>query len=151
MRLRGVTADSARRRSVGELMSSLVSLGSENHDLSSAELQAGLLCGLRALGGRSRVLVVPPDFTRYHSRAGELTTASYQFYRQALVAVLPDVGNHVRLSRHARHTRGGQEQRRTSRELERGRALDPWLFGRALHYHLLPRRTDARRNYRRGL
>jgi len=42
--------------------------------------------------------VVPPDFTRYHSRAGELTTAYYQFYRQVLRAVLPVVGTHAPVS-----------------------------------------------------
>ena len=44
------------------------------------------------------MLVVPPDFTRYHSRAGELTTAYYQFYRQVLRAVLSVVGTHAPVS-----------------------------------------------------
>ena len=75
-------------------MSLLVSLGSENQELTSSELQEGMLSGLRALGPRSRVLAVPPDFTRYHSRAGELTSAAYEFYGDHLNAILPAVGTH---------------------------------------------------------
>jgi nickel-dependent lactate racemase len=76
-------------------MSLFLELGSENRALSSAELKEGLLLGLRALGQRNRVLVVPPDSTRYYSRAGELTTAAYQFYGDRLRAVLPAVGTHA--------------------------------------------------------
>ena len=41
--------------------------------MSAAEARAGLLEGLGKLGKRKKVLAVPPDFTRFHSRAGELT------------------------------------------------------------------------------
>jgi nickel-dependent lactate racemase len=75
-------------------MSLFVSLGSENRELTSSELNEGLLEGLRALGQRNRVVAVPPDFTRYHSRAGELTAAAHQYYGQNLRAVLPAVGTH---------------------------------------------------------
>jgi nickel-dependent lactate racemase len=75
-------------------MSLFVSLGSENRELTASELNEGLLEGLGALGPRNRVLAVPPDFTRYHSRAGELTAAAHQYYGQNLRAVLPAVGTH---------------------------------------------------------
>lgn len=70
-------------------------LGDENRELSSAEMSEGLLRGLRELGQRSRVLVVPPDFSRYHSRAGELTAAAFQFYGSRLHAILPALGTHA--------------------------------------------------------
>jgi nickel-dependent lactate racemase len=76
-------------------MSLFLNLASENRALSDAELKEGLLDGLRALGQRNRVLVVPPDFTRYYSRSGELTAAAYQFYGESLRAVLPAVGTHA--------------------------------------------------------
>jgi nickel-dependent lactate racemase len=76
-------------------MSLFLNLGNESRELSHAELNEGLIHGLRALGQRSRVLVVPPDFTRYHSRAGELTAAAYQHYGENLRAVLPAVGTHA--------------------------------------------------------
>jgi nickel-dependent lactate racemase len=76
-------------------MSLFLNLGSESRELSDAGLKEGLTQGLRALGQRNRVLVVPPDFTRYYSRSGELTTAAYQFYGESLRAVLPAVGTHA--------------------------------------------------------
>jgi len=79
-------------------MSLFLNLGSETHELSSAELNEGLLRALRALHPRRRVLVVPPDFTRYYSRAGELTTFAHQFYGSAVHAVLPAVGTHAPVS-----------------------------------------------------
>jgi nickel-dependent lactate racemase len=79
-------------------MSLLVSVGSETHELSSAELNEGLLRALHGLGPRRRVLVVPPDFTRYYSRAGELTACAYQFYGNALRAVVPAMGTHAPIS-----------------------------------------------------
>lgn len=42
------------------------------------------------------VLLLPPDFTRYHSKAGFLTSACYRWYaaRGAVVDVLPTLGTH---------------------------------------------------------
>lgn len=79
-------------------MSLFLNLGNENLEPSPAELAEGLLQALRALGHRSRVLVVPPDFTRYHSRSGELTSAAYQFYGSRLQAILPAVGTHAAMT-----------------------------------------------------
>jgi nickel-dependent lactate racemase len=76
-------------------MSLFSNLGSENRELSDAELKEGLIQSLRALGQRRRVLVIPPDFTRYYSRSGELTAAAYQFYGESVRAVLPAVGTHA--------------------------------------------------------
>ncbi len=50
---------------------------------------------LAAMGPMSRVLLVPPDFTRFHSGAGELTVMLYE--RLALgahVEILPALGTH---------------------------------------------------------
>jgi len=43
-----------------------------------------------------KVLLLPPDFTRYHSKAGFLTSACYRWYaaRGAGVDVLPTLGTH---------------------------------------------------------
>lgn len=76
-------------------MSLFLNLGGENQALSDSQLKEGLIQSLQALGQRSRVLVVPPDFTRLHSRSGELTTAAYRFYGARLCAVLPAVGTHA--------------------------------------------------------
>lgn len=72
--------------------------GSENDDLSSEDLQKGLNKALDSLGKRQKVLALPPDFTRYHSRAGELTSYAYQYYGKALADVLPALGTHFPMS-----------------------------------------------------
>jgi nickel-dependent lactate racemase len=54
-----------------------------------------LLEGLAKLGPRNKVLAVPPDQTRVHSRAGDLTRYAWQYYGDKLKAVLPALGTHV--------------------------------------------------------
>lgn len=79
-------------------MSLFLELGSESGGLTPAQLKGGLFQALKALGPRTRVLAVPPDFTRYHSRAGELTAYTYEFYGEHLRAVLPALGTHSPLT-----------------------------------------------------
>ena len=45
-------------------------------------LNLALYSALVKLGKRKKVLVVPPDFTRFHSRAGDLTSLIYNYYKQ---------------------------------------------------------------------
>ena len=66
--------------------------------MSAEEIRAGLNEALGKLGERKRVVVVPPDFTRFHSKAGELTEMAWEFYGAALVDVLPALGTHTPMS-----------------------------------------------------
>ncbi|MFP5278045.1 MAG: D-mannonate epimerase [Acidobacteriota bacterium] len=50
---------------------------------------------LSKLGRRSKVLAVPPDQSREHSRAGILTRYAWDYYGDHLKAVLPAIGTHV--------------------------------------------------------
>jgi nickel-dependent lactate racemase len=50
---------------------------------------------LAKLGQRNRVLAVPPDQSRLHSRAGELTRYAWEYYGDRLKAVLPALGTHT--------------------------------------------------------
>ncbi len=68
--------------------------GSENTVLASKDLEAGIVLALGKLGVRNKVLVVPPDCTRFHSRAGELTKYIYQYYKASLKDILPALGTH---------------------------------------------------------
>lgn len=68
--------------------------GSIGDKLSDADLRAGLFAALEKLGSRQRVLAVPPDFTRFHSRAGRLTALAREFYGDRLTDVLPALGTH---------------------------------------------------------
>jgi nickel-dependent lactate racemase len=63
--------------------------------LTDAELLAGVRALLDAHPAR-RVLILPPDYTRYHSKAGFLTNACYHYYteRGAQVDILPALGTH---------------------------------------------------------
>src|SRR5205807_10221917 len=54
-----------------------------------------LLSQLRQRGPLRRVLILPPDITRYHSWAGPLTAMLYErLQREANIAILPAVGTH---------------------------------------------------------
>jgi nickel-dependent lactate racemase len=76
------------------------SVGSENTVIGLKELEEGLFSALGKLGQRNKVLVVPPDFTRFHSRAGDITTLLYKYYGDSLKDVLPALGTHVPMSMH---------------------------------------------------
>jgi nickel-dependent lactate racemase len=69
--------------------------GSEKSVLGSEDLKNGLFIALKKLGNRKKVLVVPPDFTRFHSGAGEITSVIYQYYKENLKDVLPAIGTHT--------------------------------------------------------
>jgi len=60
-----------------------------------AQLQDLLAESLAKLGNRNRVLVVPPDHSRVHSRSGDLTRYAWQYYGERLRAVLPALGTHA--------------------------------------------------------
>jgi len=68
--------------------------GSVNTKLDTAQLKKILVEALDKLGPRKRVLVIPPDFTRFHSHAGILTQFIWDYYGDALAAVLPALGTH---------------------------------------------------------
>ncbi len=68
--------------------------GSENTVLSDSDLKKGLFSALDKLGKREKVLAIPPDFTRFHSHAGELTSMLYEYYGDKLTDVLPALGTH---------------------------------------------------------
>jgi nickel-dependent lactate racemase len=68
--------------------------GSPGFALGSEELRAVVFNTLDKLGTREKVLVIPPDFTRFHSRAGELTQYIYEYYGDRLTDILPALGTH---------------------------------------------------------
>jgi nickel-dependent lactate racemase len=76
-------------------MSLYCSVGSVDTDLSAMQLKELLVESLAKLGARSNVLAVPPDQSREHSRAGELTRYAWAHYGNKLKAVLPALGTHT--------------------------------------------------------
>ena len=79
-------------------MSLYLSTGSSTTELAPDQLRALLFQALDALGARKRVLAVPPDQTRAHSRAGDLTRYVYEYYGDKLEAILPALGTHSAMS-----------------------------------------------------
>ena len=71
------------------------SQGSPDTVLSNDDLRAALNTVFDQLGPRKKVLAIPPDYTRFHSRAGALTCMTHGYYGEALVDVMPALGTHV--------------------------------------------------------
>ena len=63
-------------------------------EISSIELKEIIFEVLGKLGDKKKVLIIPPDFTRFHSRAGEITELAYQYYGDAITDILPALGTH---------------------------------------------------------
>ncbi len=72
--------------------------GSEREVISDGELRSALAEALGKIGKRGKVLAVPPDFTRFHSRAGRITEMVWDYYGAALSDVLPATGTHFPVS-----------------------------------------------------
>ncbi len=72
--------------------------GSPTTVINSNDLEYGLYSALVKLGPKKKVLVVPPDFTRFHSRAGDITTLLYKYYKENLTDILPALGTHKPMS-----------------------------------------------------
>ena len=72
--------------------------GSAHEVISDGELRSALAEALGKLGKRGKVLAVPPDFTRFHSRAGRITELAWEYYGAALTDVLPATGTHFPVS-----------------------------------------------------
>ena len=68
--------------------------GSENTVIGPNELEYGVYSALVKLGQKKKVLVLPPDFTRFHSRAGDINTLIYKYYSENLSDILPALGTH---------------------------------------------------------
>ncbi|HPY67903.1 MAG TPA: lactate racemase domain-containing protein [Bacteroidales bacterium] len=69
--------------------------GSENSVIDSQSLEEGLFSTLDKIGKKKKVLVVPPDQTRIHSRAGEITVLLHKYFKKELKDILPALGTHT--------------------------------------------------------
>lgn len=76
-------------------MTTYFATGSPTTELSTDDLRSALRDCFERLGNRQRVLALPPDFTRFNSRAGLLTCLTYEYFGSRLVDVMPALGTHV--------------------------------------------------------
>jgi len=68
--------------------------GSENKVFTQEEIKEALFSAYEKLGKKNKVLALPPDITRFHSKAGELTAITYDYYKSKLTDILPAIGTH---------------------------------------------------------
>lgn len=68
--------------------------GSPENNLSAADLRSGLQAVFAQIGNKNRVLAIPPDYTRFPSRAGEITEMAWEYYGEKLTDILPALGTH---------------------------------------------------------
>jgi hypothetical protein len=92
-------------------MSLFYGAGSPTTEFTAAEAKAALFSALDKLGERKKVLAVPPDFTRMHSMAGQLTEYAWNYYGDALTVVLPALGTHKAMTDHEIQTMYGPTPR----------------------------------------
>jgi len=74
------------------------SSGSENAVITPEMLREALFTALNKLGVRKRVLIIPPDHTRYHSKAGILTSYAWEYFGGRVSDILPALGTHSPMS-----------------------------------------------------
>ena len=68
--------------------------GQARDKLTTQDMKEGLVSALRKLGFRKKVLLIPPDFTRFHSQAGILTRIAWEHFGESLTDILPAIGTH---------------------------------------------------------
>lgn len=78
-------------------MTTYYAVGSPTTELSADDLRTALHGVFDKLGPRSRVLALPPDFTRFNSRAGLLTCQTHEYYGDRLADVMPALGTHFKM------------------------------------------------------
>jgi nickel-dependent lactate racemase len=71
------------------------SRGHKDDNLTQDDLRSGLSEAFGKIGKRSKVLVLPPDFTRFHSFAGTLTEMAWEYYGDRIKDIMPALGTHV--------------------------------------------------------
>ncbi|HEV2274916.1 MAG TPA: lactate racemase domain-containing protein [Acidobacteriaceae bacterium] len=79
-------------------MSLYLKTGGPEAELSPEFLRDSLFRVLESIGPRRRVIAVPPDMSRLHSGAGQITAGALAYYGDRLQAVLPAVGTHAAMT-----------------------------------------------------
>ncbi|HUX52213.1 MAG TPA: lactate racemase domain-containing protein [Spirochaetia bacterium] len=72
--------------------------GDNKSVLTDTDMRSGLESALSKLGTRKHVLALPPDFTRFHSRAGKLTEWVWEHFKESLTDIMPATGTHVAMT-----------------------------------------------------
>jgi nickel-dependent lactate racemase len=49
-------------------------------------------------GEKKKILIIPPDYTRFHSRAGDITKITWDYYDDSVTDILPALGTHFEMT-----------------------------------------------------
>lgn len=71
-----------------------ISEGGADRSIGKEELKRLLEEAFAKLGTRQKILILPPDHTRFHSRAGEIAELAWNYFGEAVSAVMPALGTH---------------------------------------------------------
>lgn len=66
--------------------------------IDEAELRESVVTALESLGPRRSVMAVPPDFTRFNSRAGDIMRVAFDYYGDRMADIMPALGTHAPMS-----------------------------------------------------
>ena len=70
------------------------SKGAIDASFSDEEIRASVFESLGKLPKAEKILIIPPDFTRYHSMAGKITSYIWEYYVGNQIVILPALGTH---------------------------------------------------------
>jgi nickel-dependent lactate racemase len=77
----------------------LISRASKDMEIGNEELASLVADALKTLGAARRIMAVPPDITRAHSKAGTITDIAYSILGPRLASVLPAIGTHAPMTK----------------------------------------------------
>jgi len=78
------------------------SIGNESTNLSDKDIKSHLTNFLHSIEIQQKksILILPPDYTRYHSQAGKITRFIYEILPEdSSVKILPALGTHAPMSK----------------------------------------------------
>ena len=67
----------------------------DSEGISQETMKKHFFKGLKALGERKRILLIPPDITRLHGLGGLLAVWAVEYFGSKVKAILPALGTHV--------------------------------------------------------
>jgi nickel-dependent lactate racemase len=76
----------------------LFAKGSDKESLQPEDVKEALFSVFDKLCSSKKILAIPPDISRFHSKAGEITKFVYDYYRNKLADILPSIGTHSPMS-----------------------------------------------------
>jgi len=76
----------------------LYAKGEKDIEISDGEITEALITSLEKWGKTKNVLILPPDFTRFHSYAGRITEMLWNYLGDKIKDVLPALGTHFEMT-----------------------------------------------------